>query len=79
MAEGGEDSQGNPFSFKKFVKKQGDGKSPSSGDEDKEDEEDIFDLPDLGVEEKRETDRAKLLVVTDGRFDVTCRPCLTAH
>ncbi len=65
MAEGGDDSQDNPFSFKKFVKKQSDDESPISPDDGKEDEEDVFDLPDLGVEVKPQKERSKL-VVTDG-------------
>ena len=61
MAEGGEDDPENPFSFSKFVKKKKKNTQFCERENENRDIDDIFDLPDISVNQRKE----KTLLVTD--------------
>ncbi|XP_041377138.1 endosome-associated-trafficking regulator 1-like [Gigantopelta aegis] len=61
MAEGGEDDPENPFSFSKFVKKKKKNTQFCEQETENRDIDDIFDLPDVSVCQRRE----KTLIVAD--------------
>ena len=60
MAEGGEENNDNPFSFKRFVKKKDNLSDEDSDGETNRSETDIFDLPDLSAPHKKEKQRLEI-------------------